>query len=69
MLIIDDYSRYTWVYMIKRKDEALKTFKGFKAQVESEGHLKLKGLRTDRGGSSPPNNLLIFVNRKESNGN
>lgn len=64
MLIIDDYSRYTWVYMIKRKDEALKTFKGFKAQVESEGLLKLKGLRTDRGGEFTSQQFVDFCKQE-----
>ncbi|KAI3802282.1 hypothetical protein L1987_30412 [Smallanthus sonchifolius] len=50
MLIVDDFSRYMWVYLIKTKDEALSMFKCFKAQVEKESMNKVKMLRTDRGG-------------------
>lgn len=43
-LLVDDYSRFMWVYMLKRKDEALKAFKIFKAQVEGKVEEKLKVL-------------------------
>ncbi|KAK1423646.1 hypothetical protein QVD17_18952 [Tagetes erecta] len=50
LLIVDDYSRYMWVFIIKTKDEALEKFKDFKTQVENESKYRLKMLRTDRGG-------------------
>ncbi|XP_073273290.1 uncharacterized mitochondrial protein AtMg00300-like [Primulina huaijiensis] len=34
MSIIDDYSRKVWVYILKGKDEAFKSFKEWKALVE-----------------------------------
>lgn len=33
---IDDYSRYIWVYFVKKKSEALDKFKEFKMKVESD---------------------------------
>ena len=33
---IDDYSRYMYLYMLHSKDEALETFKVFKAEVEKQ---------------------------------
>ncbi|KAK9076273.1 hypothetical protein SSX86_004606 [Deinandra increscens subsp. villosa] len=50
MLIVDDFSRYMWVYMIKTKDEAFNCFKSFKSRVEKETKYKVRMLRTDRGG-------------------
>ncbi|CAH9057264.1 unnamed protein product [Cuscuta europaea] len=47
---IDDYTRKTWVYFLKEKSEAFKTFKNFKAEVEKTIGLKVKALRSDRGG-------------------
>ncbi|KAD5508650.1 hypothetical protein E3N88_16353 [Mikania micrantha] len=49
-LLVDDYSRYMWVYLLKSKDEAFLNFKKFKATVEKENEHKVGTLRTDRGG-------------------
>ncbi|GKA84219.1 zinc finger, CCHC-type containing protein [Tanacetum coccineum] len=48
MLLVDDYSRVMWVYLLKTKDEALEVFKNFRRKVEVETGEKLKVLRTDR---------------------
>ncbi|GJY66091.1 retrovirus-related pol polyprotein from transposon TNT 1-94 [Tanacetum coccineum] len=50
MLFIDDYSRKTWVYFLKEKSQAFEAFKKFKAMVEKEKGLKIKSMRSDRGG-------------------
>ncbi|XP_042756658.2 retrovirus-related Pol polyprotein from transposon TNT 1-94 [Lactuca sativa] len=50
MLLVDDYSRVMWVFFIKTKDEAFRTFTDFRSKVENETGEKLKMLRTDRGG-------------------
>ncbi|GJX67573.1 retrovirus-related pol polyprotein from transposon TNT 1-94 [Tanacetum coccineum] len=50
MLFIDDYSRKTWVYFLKEKSQAFEVFKKFKAMVEKEKGLKIKSMRSDRGG-------------------
>jgi transposase InsO family protein len=47
---IDDYSRYGYIYPIKEKSEALDKFKIFKAEVENQHNLKIKVVRSDRGG-------------------
>lgn len=49
-LLVDDYSRVMWVYLLKNKDDALEAFKKFRAQVENSPERKIKTLRTDRGG-------------------
>lgn len=50
MLLVDDFSRVMWAYMLSRKDEALETFKKFRTLVETSTEWKVKMLRTDRGG-------------------
>ena len=50
MLFIDDYSRMVWVTFLKHKSEAFERFKIFRKMVERETDLKLKCLRSDRGG-------------------
>jgi len=44
MLFIDDFTRATWIVLLKENSEAFKHFKKFKAQVENEKHLKKKFL-------------------------
>nr|GFA12496.1 retrotransposon protein, putative, Ty1-copia subclass [Tanacetum cinerariifolium] len=47
---IDDFSRYTYVYLLKSKDHAFETFKIYKAEVENQRGKKIQTLRGDRGG-------------------
>lgn len=35
MLIIDDYFKNVWIYILKTKDQALEKFKVWKALVET----------------------------------
>ena len=49
MLVIDDYSRKVWIYLLKTKDEALEKFKIWKTLVETQFGFKVKCLRTDNG--------------------
>lgn len=46
---IDDFSRKTWVYFLKTKDEVFNIFKSFKVLVENETDRKIKCLRSDNG--------------------
>ena len=42
---IDDYSRKTWIYFLKKKDEMFERFKEFKALVENLFEKKIQILR------------------------
>ena len=48
--LIDDFSRFGYVYLIKEKYDALDVFKIFKAEVENQLERKIKVVRFDRGG-------------------
>ncbi|KAL0359324.1 UNVERIFIED_CONTAM: Retrovirus-related Pol polyprotein from transposon TNT 1-94 [Sesamum angustifolium] len=50
MVLVDDYSRYTWTYFLKEKNEALSKFVEFRNKVEKELGQKVKCLRSDNGG-------------------
>lgn len=39
-LLVDDYSRVMWVYLLRSKDEALEAFKKFRAQLENGSEKK-----------------------------
>lgn len=49
-LLVDEYSRWIWVYNLYRKFEVLGSFKRFKLMVEKSLGYELKTLRIDRGG-------------------
>ncbi|GAB2278393.1 hypothetical protein Dimus_039287 [Dionaea muscipula] len=47
---IDDSTKYSYVYLLKRKDEAVEKFVLFKNEVENQLSIKIKVSRSDRGG-------------------
>ena len=47
---IDDFSRKTWIYFMKNKDEVFSKFKEFKALIENHTENKIKTFRSDNGG-------------------
>ena len=59
-LLVDDFSRFMWVFFLKGKDEALQAFKNFRVLVENGSERKIKVLRTDRGGEFNSNEFKEF---------
>lgn len=49
ILFIDDYSRYTYIYFLKNKNEAFECFQRYKPEVENKLNRKIKILRSDNG--------------------
>ncbi|KAL5540169.1 hypothetical protein UlMin_007250 [Ulmus minor] len=47
---VDIFSRFTWIYFLKRKSEALDCFIYFKTQVENQLNTKIKIFQNDWGG-------------------
>lgn len=52
--VIDDFSKWCWVFFLKSKSEAFKNFRYFHALVERQIGKKLKAVRSDRGGEFSP---------------
>ena len=50
IIFTDHYSRYGYIDPIKERIEALDKFKISKAEVENQHNLKIKIVRSDRGG-------------------
>lgn len=46
----DDFSRFTWIYFLKKKSHTLSVFKQFQALVDGRHNRKVLCLRTDGGG-------------------
>eukprot|EP00253_Pinus_taeda_P025599 PITA_25599 len=49
VVFVDDFSRKTWIYFLKKKDEIFSWFRAFKALVENQTGKKIKILRTNNG--------------------
>ena len=52
---IDYFSRKTWIYFTKNKDEVFSKFKEFKALIEKHTEKKIKTFRSDNGGEFTSN--------------
>ena len=50
VIFIDDYSRKTWIYFLKTKNEVFGKFKESKALIEKHLEKRIKTLRIDNGG-------------------
>jgi transposase InsO family protein len=48
--VVDDFSRYMWLEVLRSNDEAISFFKKIKALAESDQEVKLRAFRIDRGG-------------------
>ena len=49
LVVVDDYSRYTWVFFLNDKANTYDILKKFLTRVENEFDLKVKKLRSDNG--------------------
>ncbi|RVW25398.1 Retrovirus-related Pol polyprotein from transposon RE1 [Vitis vinifera] len=50
LLLMDDYSRFVWFYLLPTKDQVHSTFVQFKTLVENQFQTTIKCLQTDHGG-------------------
>jgi transposase InsO family protein len=49
LVIVDDFSRFTWVFFLQDKSEAQGTLKRFLRRAQNEFELKVKKIRSDYG--------------------
>src|SRR6266508_3909021 len=60
MTLIDDSTRFCYVYLLKSKDKAFHHFKIYKAEAENQLERKIKRVRSDRGGEYFSNEFNLF---------
>jgi transposase InsO family protein len=60
VIFIDDYSRKTWLYLLKSKHEVFIKFQEFKEEIENLTNKKIKTLRTDNGGEYTSKEFVAF---------
>ena len=44
---VDDYSRTTWLYLMKNRSELFSHFRGFCAEIHTQFHVYVQNLRSD----------------------
>jgi len=49
LVIVDDYSRFTWTFFIATKDETYHVFKGFVKVVQNEKDCSISSIKSDNG--------------------
>ena len=47
---IDDFSKFTWIYLLKHKSEVFQKFHDFQSMVERQFNKKILAIQTDWGG-------------------
>ncbi|GJZ98672.1 gag-pol polyprotein [Tanacetum coccineum] len=60
---IDDFTRYTWVYLMKRMSDFLAVYKEFRALVKTQHSTVIKCFRCDLGVNTLPMNSLDYLNQ------
>jgi transposase InsO family protein len=49
LVIVDDYSRFTWVFFLQEKSQTEETLKGFLRWAQNKFGLRIKKIRSDNG--------------------
>ncbi len=63
-VIVDDFSRFTWVYFLHDKSEAQDVFKRFAKQAQNLYDLTIKKVRSDNGGEFKNTQVEEFLNEE-----
>ena len=64
VLIIDDFTRYGWIFPIQQKSEFFNVFVQYCKLVENQVQLTLKTIRTDGGGEFSSKIFASFLQQK-----
>ena len=64
LVVVDGYSRYTWVFFLYDKADTCDIFKKFITRAENEFELKVKKVRSDNG-SEFRNTMLNLLHIKK----
>jgi len=62
-VIVDDYSRYTWVHIILYKSEVQDVFRRFASRASTNFGVKIKHIRSDNGTDFKNTNLDEYLDK------
>ena len=60
-VIVDDYTRYTWVFFLVDKSDVFATFKSFVKGIHNEFETTIKRVRSDNGSEFKTLELMSYV--------
>ncbi|GJR35686.1 putative ribonuclease H-like domain-containing protein [Tanacetum coccineum] len=66
LVITNDFSRFTWTFFLKTKDETYRILRNFITEIENLKDLKVKIIRCDNGGKFRNKEMDDFCSRKEA---
>ena len=49
MVVVDDFTRYTWVFLLRSKSDALEHIETLYTRLQNEKSLKIDRIRSDHG--------------------
>nr|GEV03886.1 hypothetical protein [Tanacetum cinerariifolium] len=64
LFVTDDFSRFTWTFFLKTKDETSGILRNFITEIENIKELKVKIIRCDNGGEFKNKEMNDFCSRK-----
>nr|GEW23481.1 hypothetical protein [Tanacetum cinerariifolium] len=64
LVVTDDFSRFTWTFFLKTKDETSGILRNFITEIENLKELKVKIIRCDNGGEFKNKEMNEFCTRK-----
>jgi hypothetical protein len=64
LVIVDDFSRFTWVFFLQDKSEAQGLIKKFIRRAQNEYELKIKNIRSDNGSEFRNTNVEEFLDEE-----
>jgi hypothetical protein len=66
LVIVDDFSSFTWVFFLQEKSQTQDTLKRFLRRAQNEFGLRTKRLEATMGRNSRTHKLKDFLRRRES---
>jgi hypothetical protein len=66
LVIVDDYSCFTWVFFLEEKSQTQETLKKFLRRAQNEFGLRIKKIRSDNGTELKTLKLKDFLRRRAS---
>lgn len=64
LTLLDDYTHFTMIYLLKNKHEIPQTIKEYTERVEAKWNMKISRIRSDNGREYVNNNLLDLAKVK-----
>uniref|UniRef100_A0A2N9HVI9 Integrase catalytic domain-containing protein n=1 Tax=Fagus sylvatica TaxID=28930 RepID=A0A2N9HVI9_FAGSY len=64
LVLVDEFTKFTWVYLLKHKSDTFKVFTQFQAMVNTQFSLPIKILRSDCGGEFTSTAFTQFCHDK-----